>query len=90
MLGTGSAASILISAVEFLRRRVKGVHIAYEILTTCFKDEYEPLYEGLDNVHIERKVATIKAHISLKKGDELKNKVGYLPPLDEKAMLDEE
>lgn len=72
MLGTGPATSKIIQAVEFLRRRMKGVHVSYEILSTHFKDVYEPEVEGLDQVILERRVPTLKAHITIVKGDELK------------------
>ena len=71
MLGTGAATTKIIQSVENLRRRMKGVHVAYEILTTQFLDEYEPLEEGLDRVTIKRQVATLKAFITLTKGNEL-------------------
>jgi len=50
MLGTGPATSKIIQAVEFLRKRVKGVHICYEIENTVFDDKFEPTEEGLDVV----------------------------------------
>ena len=78
MLGTGQATSKIIQSVEFLRKWMKGIHVAYEITSTLFKDEYEPMVEGLDTVVLERKVPTLKAYISLTKGDELKSKPGYM------------
>lgn len=90
MLGTGPATSKIIQSVEFLRRRMKGVHVAYEILSTHFKDVYEPLVEGLDEVTLERRVPTLKAHITITEGDKLKDLSGYMPPLDENLLLNQE
>lgn len=90
MLGTGKASSKIIQSVEYLRKRIKGIHVAYEILTTEFNDVYEPLEEKLDKVEIKRQVATLKAHITLTTPDEIKSMPGYMSPLDDKDLLDEE
>lgn len=71
MLGTGSATSKIIQAVEYLRKRVKGVHVAYVIESTEFLDEYEPTEEGLDRVEIKRLVATLKAHITIEEPEKI-------------------
>lgn len=61
MLGTGAATAKIIQAVEYLRKRVSGIHVAYKIESTEFNDEYEPKVEGLDTVVIKRLVATLVA-----------------------------
>lgn len=73
-----------------MRKRVKGIHVAYHIESTQFNDEYEPLEEGLDKVTIKRLVATLKASITLTKGDDLKKLPGYMPPLADSDLLGEE
>ena len=81
MLGTGAATAKIIQAVEYLRKRVDGIHVAYKIESTEFNDEYEPTEEGLDNVVIKRLVATLVAQITLTKGDEISKEPGYMKPL---------
>ncbi len=90
MLATGSATAKVIQAVEYLRKRVKGLHVAYQIESTKFVDEYEPLQEGLDKVTVERLVATLKARVTLTKKEEICNLPGYMTPLDESELLDEQ
>lgn len=51
--------------MEYLRKRVKGIHIAYSIDSTEFNDQYEPLLEGLDTVVVKRLVATLVAKITI-------------------------
>ena len=86
---TGPATFKVIQTVEFLRRRVKGLHVAYNIETTTFEDKYEPKEEGLDNVVVNRSVPTITATLTIKKGDDIKSYRGYMPPLAEEKLLDE-
>ena len=86
--GTGTATYKVIQTVEFLRRRMKGLHVAYDITTTVFKDVFEPTEKGLDTVTVEKNVATIEATLSLQGGDVTKMR-GYMPPLDENKLLDE-
>ena len=90
MLGTGSATAKIIQAVEYLRKRVAGVHVAYVIESTEFLDEYEPHEEGLDNVQIKRLVATLKAHITLSDTAKIESLPGYMKPLAEEDLLDQE
>ena len=61
MVGTGSATPKIIQSVEFLRKRVKGIHVCYTIESTKFDDVYEPTEEGLDTVTVTRLVASLKA-----------------------------
>jgi len=83
MLGTGSATAQIIQAVEYLRKRVKGIHVAYSIDSTEFSDQYESLLEGLDTVTVKRLVATLVAQITITKGSELEKLPGYMKPLPE-------
>ena len=87
---TGPATFKAIQTVEFLRHRVKGLHATYEIESTVFEDKYEPKEEGLDPVTLSRSVPTIAAKLTLTKGDELKNHRGYMAPLAEEKLLDEQ
>ncbi len=82
MHATGSATSKVIQVVEYIRKRIKDLHVAYEILSTEFNDEYTPLEEGLDPVTITRLVPTLKAELTLTKGDAIKSKSGYMPPIN--------
>lgn len=88
LTATGTATYKVIQTVEFLRRRMKGLHIAYDITTTVFKDVYEPLENGLDTVVVDKNVASIEATLSLNKS-EVEKMRGYMAPLDEKKLLDE-
>lgn len=69
ILGTGKAIPKIIQVVEYLRKRMKGLHVAYSIQSVEFEDEYEPLEEGLDKVTIKRLVSTLIAIASLEGKD---------------------
>ena len=90
MLATGSATAKVIQSVEYVRKRIKGLCTCYEIESTEFTDEYEPLLEGLDPVKVKRLVPTLKAHLFLNKDDNLKSQPGFMPPLPDSQLLDQE
>lgn len=90
MLATGSATSKAIQSVEYIRRRVANLQVCYEIESTEFIDEYEPLVEGLDHVQVRRLVPTLKAHLFLGKNQELEAKPGYMPALPANEIFDQE
>lgn len=90
MLATGAATAKVIQSVEYIRKRVKGLMVCYEIESTEFIDEYEPLVEGLDSVEIKRLVPTLKAYLFLTPLPNLMNKPGFLPPLPIEEITDEE
>merc|ERR1712066_756636 len=52
-------------------------------------DEYEPKVEGLDKVTTTRTVSTLEAKLTIKKGDELKNEVGYMAPSANEDDIDQ-
>jgi len=87
---TGAAVSNSIKVIEYLKIHVKNLHVSYSIKSKEFKDEYEPKVEGLDTVTTTRTVSTLECVITNTKGDELKNDVGYMAPLDEKDVNQEE
>ena len=88
MLATGSATPKAIQAVEYVRQRVPGLMACYEIESTEFVDEYEPLVEGLDRVQVKRLVPTLKAHLFLAKQPQLQAKPGFMPAVPEAELLD--
>ncbi len=88
--GTGPASSKVIQAVEYLKIRIKGLHTAYEISSTEFNDEYHPLEKGLDVVIVKRVIPTLKAQITITKADSISKTFGYMAPVDQKDVLDEE
>jgi len=90
MLATGPATAKVIQSVEYIRKRVKGLHVTYEIESTEFVDEYRPLEEGLDTVIAKRLVPTLKAHLTLSKGDTYSKLPGYMAPLSNNDILDED
>merc|ERR1712146_122359 len=79
---TGAAVSNSIKVIEYLKRHIKGLHLSYNILSKEFIDEYEPKVEGLDKVTTKRTVSTLEAILSLTKGDQMVNNVGYMAPLE--------
>ena len=81
LLATGQATSKVIQAVEYIRKRVKDLHVAYEIECTEFIDEYAPLQEGLENVQITRSVPTLKANLTLFKPELINKLPGYMAPV---------
>lgn len=90
LTATGMATSKVIQVVEYLRKRLKGLQVAYDICSTEFVDEYQPLEEGLDVVHLKRQVPTLKAFLSRTKSDDLCKMSGYMEPIADKELLDEE
>merc|ERR1712110_1143187 len=86
---TGAAVSNSIKVIEYLKTHIKGLHLSYNILSKEFIDEYEPKVEGLDKVTTKRTVSTLEAKLTTKKGDELKNEVGYMAP-DKDLEVDQE
>merc|ERR1712178_410709 len=75
--------------IEYLKTHIKGLHISYNILSKEFVDEYEPKVEGLDKVTTTRTVSTLEAKLTIKKGDELKNEVGYMAPSANEDDIDQ-
>lgn len=90
MLATGSATAKAIQSVEYVRRRLPDLQVCYEIESTEFLDEYEPLVEGLDRVQVRRLVPTLKAHLFLGQNAELQAKPGYMPALPESEVFDQD
>merc|ERR1712014_424704 len=86
---TGAAVSNSIKVIEYLKRHIKGLHISYCVLSKEFIDEYEPKVEGLDKVTTTRTVSTLEAKLTIKKGDELKNEVGYMAPSANEDDIDQ-
>merc|ERR1712151_1332326 len=86
---TGAAVSNSIKVIEYLKSHIKGIHISYNILSKEFVDEYEPKVEGLDKVTTTRTVSTLEAKLTIKKGDELKNEVGYMAPSANEDDIDQ-
>merc|ERR1712167_496254 len=86
---TGVAVSNSIKVIEYLKTHIRGLHISYNILSKEFVDEYEPKVEGLDKVTTTRTVSTLEAKLTIKKGDELKNEVGYMAPSANEDDIDQ-
>merc|ERR1712167_218395 len=86
---TGAAVSNSIKVIEYLKTHIRGLHISYNILSKEFVDEYEPKVEGLDKVTTTRTVSTLEAKLTIKKGDELKNEVGYMAPSANEDDIDQ-
>ena len=85
---TGQATYKVIQSVETLRHRIKGLHVAYEIKTTEFNDEYHPKEEGLEKVILNRKIHSLHATITLTESKNIESKIGYQAPLSN--VFDEE
>ena len=81
MHATGAATSKVIQAVEYVRRRIKGLHVAYEICSTEFTDVYEPLEKGDEKIEAKRIVPTLKAELTLTKAESINKKPGYMLPI---------
>lgn len=88
MLATGSATPKAIQAVEYIRQRMSGLMACYEIESTEFVDEYEPVIEGLDRVQIKRLVPTLKAHLFFKKNSNYEGKPGFMAALPDNEIFD--
>lgn len=48
----GSTIVKLIKVVEFLKKNVFGLHVAYKIGSVAFEETFKPLYEGLVEVKV--------------------------------------
>lgn len=86
---TGPATSNAIKVVELLRSGVKGLHAQYKIVGTEFVDEYEPLEEGLDRVVETRTISSLQIVLTVNKGEEITNDIGYMAPLDAEEVDEE-
>lgn len=67
----------LIKLVEFLKKTVSGLHMAYKIGAVEFEETYEPLYEGLVQIKTINQKPAMFAYISFNESL-LKNEPGYL------------
>ena len=47
VVAMGQTIVKIIKLVEFLKKTVSGLHMAYKIGTVEFEETYEPVYEGL-------------------------------------------
>ena len=90
MQATGPATSRVIQSVEYIRHRVPELHVAYDISSLEFTDEYQPLEEGLEVVKKVRIVPVLTALLSFSKGKDLVNKPGYLAPVPAAQIIEEE
>lgn len=79
---TGAAVANSIKVIEYLKKSVEGLHVVYRITNKEFVDEYEPLFEGLDKVRATRVVSTLEADLSITKGEDMTDNVGYMGPLE--------
>jgi DNA-binding protein len=90
LLATGQATSKVIQAVEYMRKRIGNLHVSYEIECTEFVDEYSPLVEGLEVVHITRSVPSLKANLTLVSPELIRSLPGYMAPIAPSQVIDEE
>ena len=66
----------LIKVVEFLKKNVAGLHIAYKIGEIPFEETFQPLYEGLKEVKAIVKKPAMTAIFTFNE-KLVKNEVGY-------------
>lgn len=86
---SGNAAKSACQIAEILRHKIVGLHQENILKTIPVTDEYEPKEEGLDKVTVERKLAVLEIHLSLKEGVLNSKSVGYQAPLP-KDQVEEE
>ena len=65
----GQASSKVISAVEFMRKRVPELHVAYEIGSLESSRVYESLKEEHDRVTTTKNIPYLSAHVTLSASD---------------------
>lgn len=90
LFATGAAGSTLVKVVEHLRHNLNQLHVVYKITKRQFEDEYQPLEEGLDKVISIRTVSTLEAHMALEPQEGFEGENGYMAPLDEEEVNQEE
>lgn len=90
LTAAGAAVSNAIRVIEYLKRHVRGLHVQYKILSKKFIDEYLPTIEGLDKVTTERIVSTLECVLTITKGDQIKGTAGYVEPLPDKEVDQED
>lgn len=56
------------------------LHVCYEIKSTEFVDEYEPIVEGLDRVVDVRTISTLRITLTTQSPEGLEGKEGYMKP----------
>lgn len=76
VVAMGKTIVKLIKIVEFLKKSVGGLHIAYKVGEVPFEETFEPLYEGLKVVKSVVNKAVMIAMFSFNE-KLLKKEVGY-------------
>ena len=79
--GVKEAIESAVQLAELIRHRVKGLHQIIEIKTTEFKDEYEPLEEGLDRLVFKRNEPSIEILLTIDAPPNAESLKGYQKPL---------
>lgn len=85
---TGAALSTVVTVVEIVKRRFKGVEQITKLGSFELDDVYEPVDKssGLENMVQKRAVSFIEITLSRKKGElDVKDK-GYQPPLPDSEI----
>lgn len=72
MNATGAATPNAVRIIEELRNNVQDLHVCYQIKSTEFIDEYEPLEEGLDRVVDVRTISTLSAVLTISDADSIR------------------
>ena len=75
----------VINLTELVKHRIKNLHQINKIYPITIIDEYEPLYEGLDNLKFIREATCLQ--ITLTKSESIdKNDIGYQEPIPEQYV----
>jgi DNA-binding protein len=88
--GSGNATKSACQIAEILRHKLLGLHQLNILKTISVTDEYEPKEEGLDRVVVERKLAVLEIHLSIKEGVFDTKAAGYQAPLPKEEVQEEE
>ena len=79
--GTGPAISRTATIVDFLRKRISGLHAVMSVGNVEIIDRYEPIEEGLDVVTVKRNLAVLRVVLTLTPEAQHKSAPGYHAPL---------
>lgn len=89
--GLKAASGNVVTIVDVLRRKIKGLHVEWQVQLVKTSDTYEPNEEGLDNVVLNRSIPSLVAVLSFSAKNT--SSPGYVAPLPEsevqEATLDE-
>ena len=82
--GLKAASGNVVTIVDVLRRKIKGLHVEWQVQLVKTTDTYEATEEGLDNVVLNRSIPSLVAVLSFTAKNT--SSPGYVAPLPDKDV----